>query len=241
MKRADAFREVSLRQAALWLGCSPNFILKMRRHGWLKTVEDIEKKATTSNPTYYLWTLHVLAWDIANGLSFYDILAIRKSQAAEKVIAHRGGIPVRVVSLVREAYIFGWLVLLLERYSGRRTYKQIDNVDVELPFPPDPFTLPKLLSELSARDRAASCLGSASPSRTQSGKASFSHGHIETPFAKKLFSRQGLARQTDPEQQQKSEMWAQIQATKELHEAFPLLRGHPTEPLCQIESEPEDK
>ena len=128
---------LTLRQAAIWLGCSPNFIRWARKYGWIKNHG--RHNLPVGETEYTVKSLTVLAWDIAYSLSFYHVLSIKTSSLPAKQIAQKLGLPVKVIEIVQGGYIFGWIVLLLQRYACFRTEQGIKNADVEVPFPPDPF------------------------------------------------------------------------------------------------------
>ena len=236
---------VDVRNAAIWMGCTPNLLLKLSRSGWLKSVEDIEpteKNGRRHKKTFTVGALRMITWDIAYSLSFYDILAIRKSKLPVEVIARRGGLPVRVVKTVQDAFVFGWIVALLHRYASQRLEGAVYKPDIKIPFPANPFSLPVLLPKLSRQEFLADCRGSANPLRNVPVKGFVSHGCIEMPFERKLFSKRGLA--VSHTSNMPDELWSLDQLRQEyllLLQEVETLRERPTEPQCQSKQAREHK
>lgn len=170
-------RVLNIRQAAVWLGCSPAYLLRVKRAGWLPTAEEIEAKADTrrEKARFYLWQLERLVWDIAFSLSLYDIAYIRKAPADHRETGRQLGVPHRVVQVVREALPFGFVEAVAVTYAGDRDrLKELDR----------PPSLPVLLPVLSRLDREELHRGSTIPPRTLSVwdvHARASNGKLSAP------------------------------------------------------------
>lgn len=151
-------RMLNVREAAQYLGCSPNVLRRLRRWGWLKSIQDLEyahvqapySKERLAKSKFYVWQMEVVAWDFAYSLSFYDIVVIRQSERAPVDIAKLTGIPRRVVEVVKTSEVFGWLLEIFKMHAPKREGKSVIGFDVKLPFPPDARTLPRIMQLLTA-------------------------------------------------------------------------------------------
>lgn len=117
-------RLMDLRDASIWMGCSPAFLLKMKRWGWLRSMEDMTGKGRTRpahRQHYPVQALEVLAWDLAFSLSFYDILKIRTClRKTTKEIAAACEVPSRVVEIVYQGEEFNQVMALMRAYIRER-------------------------------------------------------------------------------------------------------------------------
>lgn len=114
--------------------------------------------------------------------------------------------------------------------------------DIKIPFPANPFSLPVLLPKLSRQEFLADCRGSANPLRNVPVKGFVSHGCIEMPFERKLFSKRGLA--VSHTSNMPDELWSLDQLRQEyllLLQEVETLRERPTEPQCQSKQAREHK
>lgn len=177
-------RELDVRQAALWLGCTPSFVLGIMKTGWLKPIKRYEQKV---HCRFYHWQLEVVTWDIAHSLSMYDIVAIRRNSSPSEPVARQRGIPIRVVDLIRTADVFDWIVKLHARYANRRTRNRIKLADVTLPEPNS--TLAQLLPALSSQERIVFYPDSANPAGTLVGKGSSSRAGLGRRNERQVFGR----------------------------------------------------
>lgn len=114
-----------IREAALYFGCSPQLLIKLRRFGWLRSVEGVRDRHVKVHQTHYRRSdLDNLAWDYMFSLSMYEVLALRMNLAPDlKRIAQSRGIPLKVVELVHSCEVAGVIVELV-RDQGRIWHKK---------------------------------------------------------------------------------------------------------------------
>lgn len=156
-------RQMTIRDSALFVGCSPAFLLRLKRNGWLRTVAELQGRKDTARGTqkYYLWVLERLVKDIAYGLSLFDLAGIRMRSGEGQIalVARESGIPLRVVVLVSGSE-FGWVDAFVESYALER------NTELSL------FRANKLITSATGRTLALNGRGAATRARTLAGLAS---------------------------------------------------------------------
>lgn len=113
---------LNLNQAALYFGCSPQLILRLKRFGWLKAVEDGKGfKTKKTEWTYERYKLDNLAWDYMLSMSMYDIVMVRMNyRISSREIASKRGIPVKVAQLIRDSETAGFIVELVKVHGDQR-------------------------------------------------------------------------------------------------------------------------
>jgi hypothetical protein len=185
-------RFATVKQAALYLGCSDRLILQLKGRRWLKSVATIEKiRSPGFAEVFYIHSLDAVAWDMAYALSFYDIAAIRKSKMELGALSVRRGIPVKVIQIVLENPIFGLAVEIVRLYNGARQ-RPAQGLDIALRRNNDkPLAriVKALLSPYSANSRRAST----SPSERLCFEDASAPAGILGFYAGHIFGRSGAA------------------------------------------------